>query len=177
MGFLITMSRKEARSVVVMMDLDQNLFPQQQALVLLLISIDNIYYVIQYRCWCRNQWLSSSSQVVLANDCNGSTICIYYILNRKLQPDSNVLRITYSTRHERKPRLGMKPRLQDGTVMVDTNKYRLVGIPPRCRIDKDSLSTSNATMITKEWWNAIACDLRIRNRHRSEPRPCVLLKM
>ena len=28
------------------------------------------------------------------NDCNGSTICIYmYIMNRKPQPDSNVLRI------------------------------------------------------------------------------------
>jgi len=27
------------------------------------------------------------------NDYNGSTICIYIIMNRKLQPDSNVLRI------------------------------------------------------------------------------------
>ena len=43
--------------MVVMMDLDQNLFnsPQQQALVLLSVSIDNIYYVIQYRCWCCDQ--------------------------------------------------------------------------------------------------------------------------
>jgi len=28
---------------------------QQQALVLPSVSIDNIYYVIQYRCWCRDQ--------------------------------------------------------------------------------------------------------------------------
>ena len=31
---------------------------------------------------------------------------------------------TYSTGHEK------KPYLHDGTVMVDTDKYRLVGIPP-----------------------------------------------
>ena len=50
-----------------------------------------------------------------------------YIVNRKLQPDSDVLRIhimdTYSTCHER------KPRLHDGTVTEDTDKYRLVRIP------------------------------------------------
>jgi len=57
-----------------------------------------------------------------------------YILKRKLKPESNV---TYSTRHERKPRLGRKPRLQDGTVMVDTDKYRLVGIPPSGREPPD----------------------------------------
>ena len=82
-----------------------------------------------------------------------------YILNRKLQPDNNVLRIHIQhvmkgshASKEATPR--RKPRLQDGTVTVDTDKYRLVGIPPssreprtRCRIDKDSLSTSNATMI------------------------------
>jgi len=61
LGFLITMSRKEARSVVVMMDLDQNLFPTTASFGAS-VSIDNIYYVIQYRCWCRDQWLSSSSQ-------------------------------------------------------------------------------------------------------------------
>ena len=57
-----------------------------------------------------------------------------YIMNRKLQPDSDVLRIhilyvmdTFSTYHER------KPRLPDGTVTVDTDKYRLVRIPPSGR--------------------------------------------
>jgi len=60
-----------------------------------------------------------------------------YILNRKLQSDSNVLRIHISTRHERKLHLGRKPRLQDGTVTVDTNKYRLVGIPPSGREPPD----------------------------------------
>jgi len=54
-----------------------------------------------------------------------------YIMNRKLQPDSDVLRIhilyvmdTFSTCHER------KPRLHDGTVTEDADKYRLVKIPP-----------------------------------------------
>jgi len=54
-----------------------------------------------------------------------------YIMNRKLQPDSDVRRIhilyvvdTFSTCHER------KPRLHDSTVMEDTDKYRLVKIPP-----------------------------------------------
>ena len=54
-----------------------------------------------------------------------------YIMNRKPQPDSDVLRIhilyitdTFSTCHER------KPRLHDGTVTEDTEKYRLVRIPP-----------------------------------------------
>ena len=46
-----------------------------------------------------------------------------YILNRKLQPDSNVLRIHIPTSER-------KPRLQDGTVTVDMDKYRLVEIPP-----------------------------------------------
>ena len=62
-----------------------------------------------------------------------------YILNRKLQPDNNAecSEDTYSTRHERKPRLGRKPRLQDGTVTVDTDKYRLVGILPSGREPPD----------------------------------------
>ena len=54
-----------------------------------------------------------------------------YIMNRKLQPDSDVLRIhilyvmnTFSTCHER------KPHLHDGTVTEDTDKDRLVRIPP-----------------------------------------------
>jgi len=61
-----------------------------------------------------------------------------YILNRKLQPDSNVLRI--HIQHIMKGshvRLERKPRLQDGTVMVDTDKYRLVGIPPSGREPPD----------------------------------------
>ena len=44
-----------------------------------------------------------------------------FIMNRKLQPD-NILR-RHSTHHKR------KPRLHDGTVMVDADKYRLVEIP------------------------------------------------
>jgi len=55
-------------------------------------------------------------------------------MNRKLQPDSDVLRVyilyvmdTFSTCHER------KPRLHDGTVTEDTDKYRLVRIPPSGR--------------------------------------------
>ena len=58
------------------------------------------------------------------------------IMNRKLQTDSDALRIhipyvmdTFSTRHERKPRL----HLHDGTVTEDTDKYRLVRIPPSGR--------------------------------------------
>jgi len=54
-----------------------------------------------------------------------------YIMNRKLQPDSDALRIhilyvidTFSTCHER------KPRLHEGTVTEDTDKYRLVRISP-----------------------------------------------
>ena len=58
-----------------------------------------------------------------------------YIVNRKLQPDSDVLRIhimdTYSTCHER------KPCLHDSTVMEDTDKYRLVRIPPSGREPPD----------------------------------------
>ena len=44
LGILITMSRKEARSVVVMMDLDQNLFPSTASFSAS-VSID------KYRCW------------------------------------------------------------------------------------------------------------------------------
>jgi len=40
-----------------------------------------------------------------------------YIMNRILQPDSKCSNDTYSTRHER------KPRLQDGTVTVDTDNW------------------------------------------------------
>jgi len=54
-----------------------------------------------------------------------------YIMKRKLQPDSDVLRIhilyvmdTLSACHER------KPCLHDGTVMEDTDKYRFVRILP-----------------------------------------------
>ena len=57
-----------------------------------------------------------------------------YIMNRKLQPDSDVLRIhilyvmdTFSTGHER------KPCLHNGTVTEDTDKYMLVRSPPSGR--------------------------------------------
>ena len=59
-------------------------------------------------------------------------------MNRKLQPDSDVLRIhilyfmdTFSTHHER------KPRLSDGTVTEDTDKYRSVRISPSGREPPD----------------------------------------
>ena len=51
-GFLITMPRKEAK-MVVMMNLEQNLFPSTASFGAS-VSIDNIYYVIQYRCLCRD---------------------------------------------------------------------------------------------------------------------------
>jgi len=58
-----------------------------------------------------------------------------YNMNRKLQPESDVLRIhilyvmdTFSTRHER------KPSLHDGT---DTDKYWLLRIPPSGREPPD----------------------------------------
>jgi len=61
-----------------------------------------------------------------------------YIMNRKLQPDSDVLRIhilyvmdTFSTCHKR------KPRLHDGTVKEDTDKCGLVRIPPSGREPPD----------------------------------------
>ena len=61
-----------------------------------------------------------------------------YIMNRKLQPDSEVRRIhilyvvdTFSTCHER------KPRLHYGTVTEDMDKYRLVKIPPSGRETPD----------------------------------------
>ena len=61
-----------------------------------------------------------------------------YIMKRKLQPDSDVLKIhilyvmdTFPidrfTCHEG------KPRLHDGTVTEDMDKYRLVRIPPSGR--------------------------------------------
>jgi len=61
-----------------------------------------------------------------------------YTMNRKLQLDSDVLRIhilyimdTFSTCHKR------KPRLHDGTVMDNTYKYMLVRIPPSGREPPD----------------------------------------
>ena len=57
---------------------------------------------------------------------------------QKLQPDSDILRIhilyvmdTFSTCQER------KLRLHDGTVTEDTDKYRLVRIPPSNREPPD----------------------------------------
>ena len=48
-----------------------------------------------------------------------------YIMNRRLQPDRNVLRIHILQV------MKMKPCLHDGTVKVDTdNNSRLVEIPP-----------------------------------------------
>ena len=47
-----------------------------------------------------------------------------YIMNKKLQPDSNVSRIHVLHVMKR------KPRLHDGTVTVDADKNRLVEVPP-----------------------------------------------
>jgi len=84
LGFLITMSRKEARSVAVMMDLDQNLFPSTAS--------------FGASFCCRDQWLSSSSQgrrgrgihdSHVGRSCNDWMAPQWaYILNRKLQLDS-----------------------------------------------------------------------------------------
>ena len=67
------------------------------------------------------------------NDCNGSTICLYH--EQKTSASQWCFEDTYSihhgyifsTCHER------KPRLHDGTVTEDTNKYWLVRIPPSGR--------------------------------------------
>jgi len=61
------------------------------------------------------------------NEGNGFTICIN--TNRKLQPDSNVLRIHIL--HV------MKGSLHDGMVTVDVDKYRLVEILPSGREPPD----------------------------------------
>ena len=60
------------------------------------------------------------------NDCNGSTICIYHEQKTSACLRIHILYImdTFSTCHER------KPRLHDGTVTEDADKYRLVKIPP-----------------------------------------------
>jgi len=61
-------------------------------------------------------------------------------MNRKLQPDNDVLRThihilyvmdTFSTCHER------KLRLHDGTATEDTDKYRLLRIPPNGCVPPD----------------------------------------
>ena len=138
---------------MVMMDLDQNLFPSTASFgapffpwIIIIMSF-NIA-----RCWCHDQWpyhLRGKGSGVLikelhdshvgraSNDCNGSTICIYH---EQKTSDSDVLRIhilyvmdTFSTLacHER------KPRLHDGTVTEDTDKYRLVRSPPSGREPPD----------------------------------------
>ena len=138
------MSRKEARSVVVMMDLDQNLFPLTASFGLLSVSIDNIYYVIQYRCWCRDQWLSLSSQGrrgwiihdshvgCACNDCNGSTICIYP--EQKLQPV--LLFWGYIFKKGSHASEGSHASTM-AQFTEDTDKYMLVRIPPSGREPPD----------------------------------------
>jgi len=72
-----------------------------------------------------------------------------YIMNRKLQPDSDVPRVhilyvmdTFSKCHER------KPRLHDGTVTEDMDKYRLVRIriPPSVRFITIVINRDGATV-------------------------------
>ena len=83
---------------MVMMDLTRTYSPQQQALVLLSVSFDNIYYVIQYidvgvvindyHHHLRGEGggafikeLHDSHVGHACNDCNGSSICIYHEQN------------------------------------------------------------------------------------------------
>ena len=132
--------------MVVRMDLDQNLFPSTASLALLSVSMDNIMSFNIDVCVTINDLITSGENRV-ENSPKSSTVVMQvvlvmtatapqfaYIMNRKLQPDSDVLRIhipyvmdTFSTCHER------KPRLHDGTVTEDKDKYRLVRIPPSCR--------------------------------------------
>ena len=69
-----------------------------------------------------------------------------HIINGKLQPYSNVLRIHVQYIMKR------KPHLNDGTVTVDTSKNRLVEIPPSgCEPQMlDRVNTSNTTIKIKE---------------------------
>ena len=56
---------------------------------------------------------------------------IAYVMNRKLQLDNDVLRMHVLHIMKR------KPHLHDGTVMVDTDKIKLVEIPSSVREPPD----------------------------------------
>ena len=111
------------------------------------------------------------------SDCNGSTICIYH--DRKLQPDSDVLRIhilyvmdTFSIHHER------EPRLHDGRVTEDTDKYWLLRIPPSGREPSDveltRIRKAPRTQPSQAKSGKMQLHVNVHaNRHTSEPRPFV----
>ena len=85
---------------------------------------------------------------------------------------------TYSTRHERKPRLERKLHLQDGTVVVDTDKYRLVGIPPSGHEPPDVNWQGFVKHLERNHddQRVVKCDcieLRMCNRNKSETWPFV----
>ena len=74
--------------------------------------------------------MKKQGEMPLGHACNDRlqwlhNICIYH--ERK----TSAWHVKYSTRHER------KSRLHDGTVTVDTDKYRLVGVPPSGREPPD----------------------------------------
>ena len=71
----------------------------------------------------KGQGIHDSHVGCSCNDWNGSTMGIY--------PEQKTSEDTYSTRHER------KPRLHNGTVTEDTDKYMLVKIPPSGREPPD----------------------------------------
>ena len=122
LGFLITMPRKEARWWW-LWTWTRTYSPQQQALVLLSVPIDNInidvgVVINDYHCHLRGEGgrvfikeLHDSHVGRACNDCNGSTIGMYH--EQKTSAWQYCSEDTYSTHHER------KPRLHDGIVTVD----------------------------------------------------------
>ena len=73
------MSRKEARSVVVMMELDQNLFPSTASFgaSVSIINIDVDVAINDHHHHLRGEGWGVFMTGRACNDCNGSTICIY----------------------------------------------------------------------------------------------------
>ena len=161
-----------------MMDLDQNLFPSTASLVLLSVSMDN-NYVIQYRCWCHDQCpyplrgkgggvfikeLHNSHVGRACSDCNGSTICIYHEQKTSAWQWCSVDTYShgynfYTSWKEATP-TQWHSYGRDGQVLVVKNSSQR-SWATRCRIDKDSESTSNAAIISKKWYNAFAGELCI----------------
>ena len=125
---------KKWNMTVVMTDLDRTYSPQQQALMLLSVSISNITSFNIAVCVMINDYhhlkgggsgafikvLHDSHVGHACNDCNGSTICIYsWTENFSLTVMLRGLMF-----------MKMKPHLHNGTVMVDMDKNRLIEIPP-----------------------------------------------
>ena len=117
---------KKGSKMVVMMDLDQNLSPSTASFGAsfclhqfhwLNVGVMHDHY--DYHCHLRGE--GGGVFIKELHDSHVGHACMtamspqfaYYILNRKFQPDSNVLWI-HSTGHER------KPRLHDGLVRMRT---------------------------------------------------------